>query len=123
MPTMQQTVDQQPELAPELRETLQTALNSYLAYQEQIKMLKALQDDAGKDLQAVLEDAGVGSYKVPEATITIIRGTNSRLDKKKLYAQGITVAQVEAATTRTPKKPYVKVTRAGEKDTDDAGEE
>jgi hypothetical protein len=66
------------------------------------------------------EETGEQSISLNGFIVTEIRGTITTLDKKKLIAQGVTVAQIEAATITRPKRSYEKITLPGEKTGEDA---
>jgi hypothetical protein len=59
---------------------------------------------------ALYEEAGLVSGTAENGTATWVFPTKSTLDKKKLLAQGVTLAQIEAATITAPGKPYLLIT-------------
>jgi hypothetical protein len=68
------------------------------------KVLVDLYEQTG-ELRAICEGTGL-TWVFPE---------KSTLDKKKLLAQGVTMAQIEAATITKPGKPYLLITLPKEK--------
>jgi hypothetical protein len=103
---IEQTVVQTVEPTPELR----TAI---IDYQQAAWVLRKAEAQIEKDKAAVaaaLEGTGETHIVVDGIPVTWVFPVRSTLDKKKLLAQGVTMAQIEAATTTEPGKPYLKIT-------------
>lgn len=108
------------ELEPELQSRLSASLSMYTGLKEQIALLEEMAAGEKAAIHAILDEAGASKVLAEGYQIHIITGTSSTLDKKKLEAQGVTKAMIEAATVRRPKKPYVDIRKQGV--TDDARE-
>lgn len=121
MPTLAVTTTQTTavKLAPALKRKLQAAMRLYADLHAQQKALDHAmakqKDEVGKILLEAEEQSltleGVGKA-------TMVFPVRSQLDKKLFVAQGGSLAQLENATVTTPGKPYVKITPAGEKESD-----
>jgi len=112
--TTEAVPDLTPALSPELQQRLHASLTQYTGLCEQIALLEQLADAEKQQIQAVLEEGGIERTAHNGYTVSIVRGTSSSLDKKKLVALGVTEAMLQQATTIKPKKPYVMVRKAGE---------
>lgn len=115
MPKLSTDTETTVELAPETQAALHSALSMYTGLKEQIELLEGLMDEERAKMQALLEEAGTDKALHDGYHVSIIRGTSSSLDKKKLIAQGVTEAMIERAATIKPKRPYVAVRKAGDK--------
>lgn len=101
---------------PKLRKRLVLGFKVYAGLKAELDALQAACDTAKAEIEACRVLVGVNSVAVDGFKATRVEGTTSRLDYKKLKAQGVTDAQIEAATVVTPKKPFTKVTVPGGKD-------
>lgn len=114
------TAKSEVKLAPGLKTKIQNRLK--LA-----KVAKAALDKAKADFErekmilgGLREQAGEQSLTLDGyGTITEVRGTSKKLDKKKFVAAGGSLAMLEAATVETPKKAYELVTFPGDDDDSD----
>ena|SRR3990167_11532664 len=112
-PRLEATVEL--EVSPELRNLVSIQLQDYAALQLAIKELEANADAIKAEVVATFSDAGQlaaldsGVNVEGYGKVKMVYGTSTKLDPKKLIAQGITVAQIERATKHTPNKPYVKL--------------
>ena len=97
------------DLSPELQQRLHAAITQYVGLAEQIDLLEELADAEKAVVMALLEEAGADKLQHSGAYLNVIRGTDSRLNKKKLVALGVTEAQIAMATTTKPKRPYVTI--------------
>lgn len=97
------------ELSPELQQRLHSAITQYVGLTEQIDLLEELADAEKATVMALLEKAGTDKLQHSGAFLNVIRGTDSRLNKKKLIALGVTEAQIAMATTTKPKRAYVTI--------------
>lgn len=104
-----QTQTTEVELNTAIKEHLIGTLDTIKELVFQVEAINHQIDIEYLTVQSILEDAGVKKLNVNGTPISIVEGTTSRLDKKKLIAQGITQAMIEAATTTKPKKPYLLI--------------
>lgn len=110
------TTTEEVTLKPVVAKKLRTELNAYQEIKEQIKVLTAAADAHKATIGKLRESTGHGSITFEGFKITEVHGVQIKLDQKKLIAQGVTTAQIEAATVTTPKKPYEKISFPGEKE-------
>jgi hypothetical protein len=105
-----------------LRPSILTKLRKeLLAYQQMVNEKKALEakmDKAKSVIGAIRDDTGEASLKVDGFTVTLVAGTSSKLDKKKLISLGCAAAWIEEATVTKPSRAYEKITCPGERDED-----
>src|SRR5258706_8308983 len=104
-------------LEPVLRTKLVQRLKIYKGLKESFELAKAKLEKEAENIEGYFEQAEASSIVIEGyATITEVKGTSSKLDKKKFVAQGGTLAQLENATVTTPKKSYVLITLAKEEE-------
>ncbi len=97
-------------LAPAVKEHLDALLATYGELSFDIDLLSHQRDIERLAIGNILEEAGVDKAKAADFSLCWVRGaTTSKLDKTKLLAQGVTMAQIEAATTTKPKKVYFMI--------------
>lgn len=102
-------------LEPVLRTKLVQRLKIYKTLKAAFDAAEAKLEKEAANIEGYFEQAGVSSISIEgHATITEVKGTSSKLDKKKFVAQGGTLAQLANATVTTPKKSYVLITLAKE---------
>lgn len=118
MPATSLTVktEQDITIKPTVRKKLLTALRTYAELRVDLKAIEAAMDKQKGTIGAIREEIGEQSLGLEGFTVTLVAGVRSTLDKAKLIAQGVTVAQIEAATTTKPTKPYTKITVPGQRD-------
>jgi hypothetical protein len=121
MPRQSQTqkTEAQPEIVATLSPDAQIRVEAQL---DTIKELKLQQDLIKQQMEIeksvifeILEDERVPKYESDGLVCKIVRGTSTKLNKLKLFAMGVTQAQLDDATDRKPKKPYLDVRAVGEK--------
>lgn len=105
-------------IEPEVQAHLAGVLNTYTELKTQLDAIQTTIDAEKAVIKLILEDAGVDSVKAGGYSLSIVKGTSSTLDKRKLMAQGVTVAQLEAATTVRPKKEYLSIRGGDESSVD-----
>lgn len=113
--TTEQATKVEVELAPALRTRIQ---NTLLAYAKADAAYEAAKDELEKlhgDLCDLREMAGYKELELPGygRLLLVDGGTTKTLDKKKVYAKGITPEQLEDCYVEKPKKGHVLVTPAG----------
>ena len=109
----EQTIQIAPELQLELEaklSTIELLLTDLDALQEQI-------DAEYKKFGAELDLHDLTKFKASNGTSAYWNrgGVSSRLVKEKLIAQGVTLAQIEAATVTKPKRDSFTIRRAKDK--------
>lgn len=105
-------------LKPVVAKKLRTELKAYQEIVEQIKALEQAKDAHKTAIGKIRASTGHGSIAIDGFKVTEVPGVSSKLDPEKLIAQGVTTAQIEAATVTTPKRPYERITLPGDKDND-----
>ena len=124
MPALQQqtkatvtaTTTTEIKLKPQVRRKLLTALKTYAQLHAQIKALETAADKSKDTVQDLLIETGEQSLSLEGFKTTLVSPIKRTLSKEKLVQQGVTMAQIEAATVTTSTKPYVKITAPGEKE-------
>lgn len=91
-------------------------LGTYYELVDQRKILEFQIDALRNTIGIDVFTSGYEALQIAGSKVTLVRGVTNTLDKLKLYAQGVTQAQVERATVTKPKKPYWKITAAGEEE-------
>lgn len=106
-------------LSPLLRRKLLVQLKTFAGIEEQLKALEIAKKKIKVTVEEMFTKAGEfhalqTGAKVEGYSMKYISGQSSRLDKKKLLGMGMTLAQLEDATTTTPSRPYLKITSPGD---------
>jgi hypothetical protein len=101
-------------LSPEVGARLAAGLDTYHELVAQRKVLDALIDIEKETIGEMVTATGYEALAIAKSRVTLVRGVTTSLDKVKLIAQGVTLAQIAAATTTKPKKPYWKISGEGE---------
>lgn len=103
------------ELSPQLRTQLQNKLLAYAKADAEFEAAKDTLDALHADIADLQAQSGLKVLDFPGyGKVTLVDGgTTKSLDKKKLYAKGITPKQLEDCYTEKPKKGHVLVTPAG----------
>jgi hypothetical protein len=96
-------------LAPVAAAHLSATLDTLKELKVQMEAIQHLMEIERLTVQQYMVEAGVDKMQVDGLNLAIVRGVTSTLDKKKLLALGVTAAQLEMATTTTPKKPYLSI--------------
>lgn len=112
--TVEASTTEEVTLKPYVAKKLLTELKAYQEIVEQIKALEAAKDTHKATIGKIRESTGHTSIAIEGYKVTEVRGVSSKLDQKKLIAQGVTMAMIEAATVTSPKKPYEKISCPGE---------
>lgn len=97
------------QLEPMVEQQVRVALHEYQQAVEFAARAQDLADIRLKKVADALEESGEVGCVVDGIPMTWVFPTKSTLDKKKLLAQGVTFAQIEAATERRPTKEYFRV--------------
>ncbi len=115
MPSLTTTVEPTVELTPRQQVELRGAFQQYQHLKQRVEEAQAKLDAMKAMLGRFREKIGEESVGLDGFKVTLVQGTSSRLNKKKLRLVGVTQAQIDMATTTSPKKPYELVTCPGEK--------
>jgi len=112
MPTVTTEQVQEVKLKPALKRKLALKLKTYAGLKTQAEAITHAQAAIKSDIEKFFTDADQfealqAGVRMDGFTIKHVSGVSSRLDKKLLVAQGVSMAQIEAATTITPKKAYL----------------
>lgn len=96
---------------PALKKKLEERLEIYRKLDAAYEEAKAKRDKEKTKIEGYFEQVGANSISVERhATITEVRGTSSKLDKKLFVQNGGSLKTLEDSTVTTPKKPYVLIT-------------
>lgn len=101
-------------LAPQLRTKLLKELRAYQAIEEQLKALEHAKAKHKTAIGKLRDETGEQSIKLDGFTVTLVAGVSTKLDKKLLIQQGVTMAMIENATVVTPKRAYDRISLPGE---------
>ena len=108
-------------LKPATKKLVAQKLAEFLSIHSAIKELEEDKRKLAKEVEAAYVadkeghalDAGTQFENIK---LKIVRGTTSKLDKKKFVSLGGSLATLERATTKSPRAAYLKVTGPGESD-------
>lgn len=118
----EQTVEATTEVTikPALQRKLRAELALYTELKTQVDELKAALEASKDSIEGLREAVGAKSFLFDDAKITRVDGGTTRsLDKKKLYAKGITPKQLDDCYVEKPKKGHTLVTLPGGKEDSD----
>lgn len=102
-------------IEPALRAKLEKRLVLYKTLQHAAEVAKAKADKEKANIEGYFEQAGANSITLDGvATITEVRGTSAKLDKKLFVQNGGSLKVLEDSTIVSPKRPYVLITFAKE---------
>jgi hypothetical protein len=101
-------------LQPKTRAILRTTLTEYADLAREIDRLKEKQEQAKERVEQIFLDAGqedalVNGCEIEGYKVSLVCGTRSELDKKKLVELGCDPEWLAAATTTKKNKPYVRI--------------
>jgi hypothetical protein len=112
-PTITTTQTTEVQLEPKLVTKLTNELAIYAELEAELELSKQALDAQKSKVTQLAEQTGEKSFGVNGHKVTLVEGTTSSLDKKKLIALGVTTAMLEEATVTKPKKAYWLITTAG----------
>ena len=121
--TVQPTLDTTVDLAPEVITALRPKLARYQKLHAQIAGLKQVEETLKVEIGILRDSTGEMSIELDGIKITLVGGTQKKLNKKRLIALGCAVAWLEEATEIVPKKAYEKITLPNERDHSREGSE
>ena len=115
MPALTATVTTTRELVlkPTVRRKLLTELKTYQELKGQLDAIKSAMDKHKGVIGKLREETGEQSIKIDGFSVTLVAPVRSTLDKQKLIAQGVTMAQIDAATVVKPGAAYEKISCPG----------
>jgi len=116
--TITATTTQQIVLKPSLKTKLMKELRLYAELRSQREAIDAAMDKHKASIEVIRDEAGEQSLKVEGYTISLVAPVRAILDKMRLIANGVTLAQIEDSTVHKPSKPYCKISLPGEKERD-----
>ncbi len=123
MPSLTTTVEPTVELTPRQQQELRSAFRQYQLFKTLVEEAQTRLEGQKAVLGRFRERIGEESVGLDGFKVTLVQGTSSRLNKKKLRLVGVTQAQIDMATTTSPKKPYELVTCPGEQKRQDSEDE
>lgn len=109
-------------IKPTLRRKLLVELAQCQKLRAEMKALEAQLDKHKGKIEELRDETGYQSVSLEGFTVSLVAPLRSTLDKQRLIAQGVTMAQIENATVVKPTKPYTKITYPNEPDKGYAGE-
>ena len=107
---LQQGLSENIALAPEVQAELRVALTEYVSAKRWAENAEEKLKQCKMKVGLALEPSGQVSTTIDGVSVSWVFPVQTTLDKKKLLAQGVTMAQIEAATLTTPSKSYLKIT-------------
>lgn len=118
MPTLTATVSTTKEITikPALRTKLLKEFRLYAALRDQLKAIESAMDKHKANIGKIRDETGEQSLNVDGFKVTLVAPIRSSLDKAKLIAQGVTIAQIENATVHKPGRAYEKLTLPGQQE-------
>ena len=114
--TIQPTPDTTVDLAPEVITALRPKLAQYQTLHAQIAGLKQIEETLKAEIGILRDSTGEMSIELDGIKITLVGGTQKKLNKKRLIALGCAATWLEEATEIVPKKAYEKITLPNERD-------
>lgn len=108
MPALSQTVA--PEVSPELRQELSLELSVYCDLKLSADLLLEQMADSKAAIFAKLNAAGIVATSVDSIPLTVVSSNSNVLDKIKFVALGGSLKLLDEATSKVPRKPYLKIT-------------
>ncbi len=116
MPLLTTTVEPTVELTPRQQQELRAAFQVYRRLKTDLDETAEDVEKAKARLAALREQIGGKSVGIDGFRVTYVGGgTTKRLNKRKLRLLGVTQAQIDMATTESPKKSHELVTCPGDK--------
>lgn len=121
MPSLTTTQTTEVKISPALKKKLLLKLKTYASIKVLVEVQLRGLDIIKEEIEELFIQAGEfealqAGVKVDGYSTKHISGVNSRLDKRKLLEQGVSMAQLENAMVTKPSKPYVKISVPGERD-------
>jgi murein L,D-transpeptidase YcbB/YkuD len=114
---LQQTADVLQELSPALQQRITAILSTYQEMKLDLDLQKEAVDAEVAKVYALLKEEGISKTKIEGiASLTEVGGDSSKLDKIEFVRLGGNLDVLAAATKKTPKKKYLLITLAGEKE-------
>jgi len=104
-------------LAPKIVAKIESQLDLYTAIKADFDILKRQLQDEHDELGRLLAEEGISNARSMTGAILYWTrgGVTRKLDLTKLVAQGVTTAQIEAATVEKPRKDSFTIRLKGEK--------
>jgi hypothetical protein len=118
MPTVKTEQTVEIKLAPQLKTKILRKLRQYAELKLQAKAIESAQAKIRQETEAAFADAGEfaalqAGIRVDDFRVCHVSPVRTTLDKQRLIAEGVTVAQIEAATLTVPGRAYLKITVPG----------
>lgn len=108
-----QTTEAETVIAPEIEPAVKARLDALVSTCRTMVVEATLQKEAIEVEKAkilkLLQDNGIEKVDVAGEPVQIVRSTSSSLDKVKFVQLGGSLKQLEDATIKKPKKPYVLI--------------
>lgn len=115
--TVEATTVREIRLVPQLKKKLKTNLDAYADLKLQREAIDHAMNKHRDAVEKIMEEVGEGSLKLDGYTMTIIKAVRKTIDKMKLMTKfGLTIDQIEEASTEKATKPYVKISLPGGRD-------
>ena len=102
-------------LKPTLKRKLQAELRAYMELRQQAKVLEHAMAKHKDVVEQIRAETGESHLDFEGFKIARVATIQARLVKEKLLAQGVSMAQIEAATEHKPARAYTKISMPGEK--------
>jgi len=102
-------------LSPEVQQRVEAILSTWAELKFEADLLAAQQKIEEAKIKAELEAWDIKTTDVNGFKLTIVKGESSKFDKLEFVKLGGSLQMLADATRKKPKKPYVLITKAGEK--------
>ena len=99
----------QVQVEPDVAARLDTLLRTYLDLKFDADLLYDQMEEEKRKMKGEMELAGLEKISVNGTPCTIVRGMSSTLDKLKFVELGGSLATLESATFKKPKKSYLSI--------------
>jgi len=111
MPRQRQTTEATTivELAPEVRARLEALLYNYQQLAAEFDILEEQLDIEVAAMKAIYDENGIKKAVIDGTPVSIVTGMSSSLDKLKFVELGGSLEQLNNATVKKPKRPYLRI--------------
>ncbi len=109
MPKLEITTDAAPTVEPEVAARLDTLLRTYLDLKFDADLLYSQMEEEKRKMKGEMELYGLEKLSINGTPCTIVGGESSKLNKLKFVELGGSLAMLENATEKKPKKKYLRI--------------
>lgn len=103
------TVETKTEIAPDVQARVSAVLSTYHDLKMQADLLYEQMEAEKAKIWDVMKEAGYEKIEVDGTPCTVVKSSQSKLDKQLFVQLGGSLEQLNNATRSVPKKPYLKI--------------